>query len=426
VPASPEGSRPVAPVDDASRIGSLDVLRGFALLGILVMNIQSFSMIGAAYINPTAYGDLTGANYWVWLLSHLLADQKFISLFSMLFGAGIVLMTTKAEQSGVRPATLHFRRMGWLILFGLFHGYLLWSGDILFAYGMCGLFLYLFRKMSPGPLFAWAFVFLAAGSAISLALSASIRSAPDEALVGLIQDFWKPDEQTIAAELAAYRGGWLAQLPIRAEDSLFWETYLFLTETLWKVSALMLVGMALFKLGVLSGRRSTGVYVGLVALGAIAGVPIVAYGVSRNFAAGWDLRYSFFFGIGSQFNYWGSVLVALGWVGLVTLAWRSDRLAPATRGLGAVGRMAFTNYILQTVICTTIFYGHGFGLFGRVERVGQVLIVFAVWAVQLAISPVWLRHFQFGPLEWLWRSLTYGCRQPIRAQSPSALAVQKQ
>src|SRR5262245_1172627 len=110
------------------------------------MNIQSFSMIGAAYINPTAYGDLAGANYWVWVLSHVLADQKFISLFSMLFGAGIVLMTAKAEQSGVRPARLHFRRMGWLVLFGLLHGYLLWSGDILFSYGMCGLFLYLFRK----------------------------------------------------------------------------------------------------------------------------------------------------------------------------------------------------------------------------------------------------------------------------------------
>jgi uncharacterized protein len=414
VPASPEGSQRAAPVDERSRIESLDVLRGFALLGILVMNIQSFSMIGAAYINPTAYGDLTGANYAVWLLSHVLADQKFISLFSMLFGAGVLLMTTKAEQSGVRPASLHRRRMGWLILFGLLHGHLLWSGDILFVYGMCGLFVYLFRKAPPGRLFAWAFLFLVVGSVMSLALSVSIRSAPDEALAGLIQDFWKPDEQAIAAELAVYRGGWLEQLPIRVEDSLFWETYLFLTETGWKVSALMLIGMALFKLGVLAGTRSTGVYLGLVALGALAGVPIVAYGVSRNFEAGWDIRYSFFFGVGSQYNYWGSVLVALGWVGLVMLAWRSGRLAPATRALAAVGRMAFTNYILQTVICTSIFYGHGFGLFGRVERVGQLLIVLGVWAVQLALSPIWLRHFQFGPLEWLWRSLTYRRLQPMR------------
>src|SRR5258708_23123865 len=134
------------------RIVPMDVLRGFALLGILVMNIQLFAMVEAAYDNPTAYGDLNGANFLVWLLSHLFADQKFISIFSMLFGAGIVLMWRKAERSGARPARLHYRRMGWLILFGLLHAYLLWYGDILYAYGICGLFVCLFRRKSPRTL----------------------------------------------------------------------------------------------------------------------------------------------------------------------------------------------------------------------------------------------------------------------------------
>ncbi len=127
------------PVAEKERIVSIDVLRGFALLGILPMNIQYFSMISAAYDNPTAYGDLHGANYWIWLFCHVLADQKFMTIFSMLFGAGILLMTSRIEATGKPSASLHYRRMGWLILFGLAHAYLLWSGDILVAYGMCGL-----------------------------------------------------------------------------------------------------------------------------------------------------------------------------------------------------------------------------------------------------------------------------------------------
>src|SRR5258706_11965699 len=128
------------PVGESERIVPMDVLRGFALLGILVMNIQLFAMVDAAYNNPTAYGDLNGTNFLVWLFSYLLADQKFMSIFSMLFGAGIILMWQNAERSGARPTVLHYRRVGWLILFGLLHAYLLWNGDILYTFGMCGLF----------------------------------------------------------------------------------------------------------------------------------------------------------------------------------------------------------------------------------------------------------------------------------------------
>jgi len=150
----------------------------------------------------------------------------------------------------------------------------------------------------------------------------------------------------------------------------------------------------------------------MVALGVFVGLPIIYYGAYRMIASGWAFPYSFT--SGQQYNYWASTLVSFAWVGAVMLACRFSALLPLTRRLAAVGRMAFSNYIFHTLICTTIFYGHGLGLFGKVERVGQLAIVLGIWALQLIISPIWLRYFLFGPLEWLWRSLTYFEWEPFR------------
>src|SRR5437762_6151452 len=193
------------PVAETERIVPMDVLRGFALLGIMVMNIQSFAMVGAVYDNPTAYGDLNGANFLVWLFSHLLADQKFISIFSMLFGAGIVLLWQKAEASGARPARLHYRRMGWLILFGLLHAYLLWYDDILYAYGMCGLFVYLFRRKSPRTLVSSSLVLATIGSLISIGLGLFWAPHWSPHTKAEFIEEWQPSPQLIKKELAAYR-----------------------------------------------------------------------------------------------------------------------------------------------------------------------------------------------------------------------------
>jgi uncharacterized protein len=401
-----------SPVAETERIVPMDVLRGFALLGILVMNIQSFAMVDAAYDNPTAYGDLSGANFLVWLLSHLLADQKFISIFSMLFGAGIVLMWQKAESSGSRPTRLHYRRVGWMILFGLLHAYLLWSGDILYTYGMCGLFVYLFRRMSPRTLISSSLVLATIGSliAIGLGLFWVPRMSPDSKAEFI--DDWQPSPQSINKELAAYRGSWIDEMPERVPSALEFETSMFLRFYGWKASSLMLLGMALFKLGAFHARWSRRQYLLLVGAGLLVGIPMIIVGVVQNFARNWDVRYSFY--LGGQYNHWGSYLVALGWTGLIMLWCQGSRASALKERMAAVGRMAFSNYILQTVICTTIFYGYGFGYFERVPRTGQILIVFAIYAAQLVIAPLWLRHFRFGPLEWLWRSLTYGKRQPFR------------
>jgi uncharacterized protein len=404
------------PVAEKERIVSIDVLRGFALLGILPMNIQYFSMISTAYFNPTAYGDLHGANYLVWLLSHVLADEKFMTIFSMLFGAGILLMTGRIEAKHRSSAPLHYRRMGWLILFGMAHSYLLWSGDILFSYGMCGLVVYLCRKLRPRRLLVLGLLMIAVGSTSLTAYGLWSRHWSPAQLQEAREHLWMPTSQMVAKEIAAYRGSWTSQMSYRVPDSVQMETVFFLASTFWRAGGLMLVGMALFQLGVFSGRRPPRLYWGMIVIALLIGIPITLYGTRNDFATGWDFRYCFFFG--TQFNYWASLLVSGGWVGAMMLASKATALLPLTRRLAAVGRMAFTNYIMHSVLCTTIFYGHGFGLFGKVERVGQFAIVLLIWTVQLVVSAIWLRHFQFGPLEWLWRSLTYLRWEPFRRLAP--------
>lgn len=395
----PAGPR-VAPVAEADRLVSMDALRGFVLLGILVMNIQSFAMPVAAYVNPTAYGDLTGANLWVWLVGHVFFDQKFMAVFSMLFGAGVVLMS---ERAGYDAARLHYRRMAWLVAFGLLHAYLLWYGDILYAYGMCGFVAFAFRDRAPAFLAAVALALLVIGAAVPVMVGRSLTPAQ---MAEVRDEDWQPAPDVLRAEIDAYRGGFVAQSRHRAPESLEIQTSYFVFIFGWRVLGLMLLGMALFKLGVFGERLAWPAYAALAAGGFALGLPLVIHGLRQHFAHGWSVEYSLFFG--GLWNYWGSVFVALGYTGLVTGLVRTGALRAAAARLAAVGRMAFSNYILQTLIATTIFYGHGLGLFGKVERTGQAAIVVAIWALLLVVSPWWLRRHRFGPLEWLWRTLTYG------------------
>nr|WP_255762923.1 DUF418 domain-containing protein [Halomonas desiderata] len=169
--------------------------------------------------------------------------------------------------------------------------------------------------------------------------------------------------------------------------------------------------MALFRWGILTGQASRRTYLSLLAVALLLGVPMILYGVHWNFANDWGPRSMF---VGTQFNYWGSVLVAFGWVSVVMLLLRANVMGRLRLRLAAVGRTALSQYILQSVICSLIFYGHGLGMFGHIERSGQMLVVLGIWLLQLWLAPLWLRHFRYGPLEWLWRSLTRGQRQPWR------------
>lgn len=409
------------PVKPKERIVALDFLRGFALLGILLMNIQSFAMPDAAYFNPTAYGDLTGLNRLVWTTSHIFADSKFMTIFSILYGAGIVLITTKLEEKGRRSAGLHYRRTFWLLVIGLAHAYLLWYGDILVTYALVAMIVYWFRKLSPRRLIVLGIVAFSVSTLLQLGTASSIANFPPE-MVADFQADWQPDAEAVAWETAVYQSGWLEQMAHRVPASIEMQTLAFLFWGGWRAGGLMLIGMALFKLGVLTAQRSTRFYRKLLIAGFGLGLPLVILGVVRNFAAGWTLEYSRF--VGSQFNYWGSLGVSLGYIAVMMLIAKSERWQQAIRPFAAVGRTALSNYLFQTVAATLIFYGHGLGLFGQVARTGQLLIVLGIWVVQVILSTLWLRRFRFGPAEWLWRSLTYGKWQPMSAPAkPQGAAV---
>ncbi len=401
------------PIRASDRIASLDVLRGFALVGILVMNIQVFSMPAAAYTNPTVWGGLSGADLAVWLFGQLFVNQKFLFLFSLLFGAGICLFADRIEARGGRPAPVHYRRMAWLLVFGLAHAYLLWIGDILVPYAVCGSFLWLARRLGPRALLVLGLAVFSAGSGLQL-LAGAVLSSPavqGEARREIAAE-WTPSPEELEVEVAAYGSGWAGQQPLRVEQSLGMHLFMLPFFSVWFVGGAMLFGMALYRLGILGAAREDGFYRRLAAWGLLVGAPVTAFGIGWNCAGGWNWERSMFFG--AQFDTWGSPAMALGYLGLVLLVVRRGLLPGLLARLAAAGRMAFTNYLLQTVICTTIFYGHGLGLFGRVDRAGQLGIAAAVVLIQLWLSPLWLGRFAYGPLEWAWRGATYGRAPPLR------------
>ena len=401
----------LAPVKQTERIVSIDVVRGFALLGILVMNIQSFGLIGPKYMNPTAQGELSTASYWCWWFAHVFFDSKCMTIFSMLFGAGIALMVDRAKAQGRKSGWLHYRRMFWLLLIGLAHAHLLWYGDILVSYAMCGMILYWVSGWRPRFLIPSGLLLLVIGSAIMIGCGLSMPYWPEESKAGLLQG-WAPTAEQIQQDLERHRGSWLDLQPHRMASSLMVETFLFALLFFWRIGGLMLLGMGLFKLGMFSGRFSTKFYRAGLFWGLAAGLSLVLTGVYFHEANDWQAEYSFF--LGTQFNYWGSVLVSLAYVCLLVLFSQSQFLSWLQRSLAAVGQMALTNYLTQTIICTTIFYGHGLGWFGYLNRVQMLMIVVLIWALQLVLSPIWLKSFRFGPFEWLWRSLSYWRIQPIK------------
>jgi len=399
------------PTQLSERIISLDILRGFAILGILIMNIQSMSMIGAAYINPTAYGDFTGINKIVWIISHVLADSKFMSIFSILFGAGVILFTDRLKAKGVKSLNIHYRRTFWLLIIGLLHAYVLWYGDILVAYALSALWIILLRKKKPKTLFIVGAIIFSIGSILYFLTGISIPYMPEEAITGMMES-WLPDTKTIAAEINAYRSDFLTQMDTRIPESIWMQTYLFFYFIGWRASGLMLIGMGLYKSEILSAKKTNRFYLKMTLIGLIFGFALILIGLYKNFENNFSLEYSFF--LGSQFNYWGSVLVALGYIGLIILLIKSFKKGWLANSLKAVGQTALSNYLIQSILGTFIFYGHGLGLYGKVERWQQILIVIGIWILQLIISPIWLKYFKFGPFEWLWRSLTYWKIQPMR------------
>lgn len=394
----PKGSQPI---DLKNRIHSLDLLRGFAVLGILIMNITSFSQISMAYMNPTIGAGLEGYNQYFHAFNYIFADTRFMSIFSMLFGAGVVLFTQRIEAKGKRVAALHYKRMFWLLLFGLIHAYFIWVGDILVTYAICGSLVFFFRKKSIRTLFIMAVILFLIP--ISLKFM-TYYGMPADALESTFA-FFHPSSEQIATEIKIMQGSFLEQMPIRLENAIEFQTFVFLIETFWRTTSLMLLGMILYRKGVLSADKSISYYNKMILIGFGIGLIVSLMGLNQSYNSEWSGAYVMT--IGANYKIVSGLFMTIGYIGFVMWCFKKGIFKKLQNRLQATGRMAFTNYIGMSIICTLIFNGHGLGLYGTLDRLQQFLIVGAIWVLILIVSPLVLKKYRFGPLERLWRKLTY-------------------
>ena len=385
---------------EQTRHASLDMLRGFAILGILVMNIQAFAMPWPAYANPYAFGSMDGLHGWVYYISHVFFDGKFYSLFAMMFGAGLALLAERSLQTDRSATAHHYRRMLFLGLVGLLHGFFIWYGDILFIYAVCGSVAWLFLRRRTRTLFVVALLFLLTPLLISLLTAWSMAHWPDELLVEMAQ-WWGPNSPAIAEDLAAYTGAYSDQLPVRAEVYLSIISWSMGLHVFWHATGLMLLGMVLYRLGMMTAEWSRRAYLLTLLLGLGLGLLLVLWGLLQIEAQNWRFPWTKF--VGRQYNNTAAPLMSLAYLAMIMLLYQMGRARLIQQGLQAVGKTALSNYLLQSLVCTLIFYGHGLGLFGEVSRGWQAAIVPGIWLGQIGLSLWWLRHFRHGPVEWLGR-----------------------
>ena len=399
----------------SERIATIDVVRGVAVLGILAMNIVNFAMPRAAYMNPRAYGGWEGPDLATWAIDFVFVDGKMRGLFSLLFGASMLLVIDRAVARRENPATVHYSRMGWLLLFGLAHLFLVWDGDILAHYALVGMIAFLCREMPLHKLLAMALVLLLIDLTIFGTLPftvAALQEARSADGLGMLaefrQSFGIPTTAEIAQELARYRGSYAALVEHRVTQQAVAPInsfFLYGPETL----AYMLLGMAALRGGLLDGSWPRARYLRWTiicfGIGIPAGAAVTAYMTWRGF----DML-AVVIGAMALSTPIRPVMI-LGWACLIVLLARPG--GALTARLAAAGRMAFTNYLATSLICTTLFYGYGLGWFGHLSRAQLWLVVLAVWAAILLWSKPWLGRFAFGPMEWLWRSLARRNAQPI-------------
>ncbi len=394
----------LAPVEAARRIKTLDVLRGLAILGILVVNAPFFAAPWQTALNPKLEPlSIEGAAAWPWFVPHVFFEAKFITMFSLLFGASLFLVGGERSDKA-RGKVLH-RRLGWMLLFGIIHGAAIWFGDILLVYAISGFIVLFARSWRPRTLLITGVIVYIVLQAFAFLSGAAMGFIPADALEETRAQIWSPAAQSVSATIANFGGSFTDSL--RANFDAWSEFVPYeLFSAVPRTIAVMLIGMALFKWGFLSGNAPAGVYWIFVGVGAAA-LGLVAYQALLNQAAGFEFIHMQ--SRGSLVNPALAILITLLYASLLILCVKAGALRFVTNALAPVGQMAFSNYIAQSLIMTAIFYGgRGLGLYGQVERDQLMLIVAGVWALQLIWSPLWLSRFKMGPLEWIWRRLSYG------------------
>jgi len=408
------------------RILTLDIVRGVAVMGILAMNIVAFAMPFQAYMNPAAFGTMETADLISWAGSFIFIDGKMRGLFSFLFGASMLLVIERATRKGESVASVHYRRMAWLLVFGLLHFYFIWFGDILVGYALIGMLAYLWRESSPGRLIVWGvglltvqFLIMAAAAAglVFLSQAASAPDAPADAVRSWQQmerDFGMLTGAHLDRTLDLFRGGYGDILRHRLTDQAskpFVSIFMFGWETL----AYMLFGMAALKNGFLTGEKPDRSYRRTMLLGFGIGIPVYALLAWAYAQSGFSLPMTFALVMAATVPF--RPLMILATAALIILLTRNG--GALTARIAAAGRAAFTNYLGTSIILTTFFYGYGFGLFGTLGRAQLWLVVIAMWALMLLWSKPWLDRYQYGPFEWLWRTLARWEIQPLRRPVPA-------
>ena len=368
-----------APTGVGERITTLDAVRGVAVMGILTMNAVSYGLPAPAYFNLDAGGSDTWLDWLIGGAGEVLFDQKFLGLFSLLFGAGIVLFADRAEAKGRRPVWFSLWRNLLLLFIGLAH-MALWDGDILVLYAVCAPLVILLRRRRPATLLAIGTLLVLSSAAVAAIVQSAIDD-PATQLAGL----WY-DGDTMADEAGT------------------WFVYNFFSTGF----GMMLIGVALYRLDVLNGRRSTDFYKRMAVIGLAVGLPLAGLGLAVTAADGFSGDVAL---LGAIPNTFATIPAALGYVGVITL-WNAAADSPLRRRVRAAGRMALTNYLTQTVIGIVVLRG----IFDPEDLTRSWLAVFvlAVWALQLWWSKAWLDRFRYGPAEWLWRMATYRRWQPLR------------
>jgi uncharacterized protein len=403
------------------RIVTLDIVRGVAVMGILAMNIVGFALPFQAYLNPVALGPAGDWDLASWAVGFILVDGKMRGLFSFLFGASMLLVIEQSQAKGESADIVHYRRMFWLLFFGLIHLYLIWFGDILVGYALVGMIAFLFRGLGRRALVGWAvglltvqfliFAGLAAGAAqLQQAAAAPGASAGQiSEWQGLQAMFGALSPEARTHELALYRGGYAGILADRVRDQALGPI-----EGLglfgWETLAYFLLGMAALRSGFLTGGWTDERYRKAALIGFGIGIPAYALLAWLLVRGGFSVPAILALSMAATVPLRPPMVIATA--SLIILAARKG--GALTERIAAAGRAAFTNYLGTSLLMTTLFYGYGGGLFGTMGRAQLWLVVLAMWALMLLWSKPWLDRFLYGPLEWLWRSLARGRAQPIR------------
>jgi uncharacterized protein len=414
-----------AATEPPPRIATLDILRGVGVMGILAMNIVAFAMPRAAYLNPSAYGTESGWDLASWAFSFVFIDGKMRGLFSFLFGASLLLVIRKAEAKGESPASVHFRRMLWLLLFGWLHYLFIWYGDILTGYASIGMIAWFYRNKSPRRLLVAGAILvlieLAVMAAAAFHIQALVAAAggprPDpealSQLSAMSEGVAVPSPAELAGQMRLFLGGWWemsrSQLVDRPGEPL-----MMLAVFGWETLGYMLFGMAGLKSGFLTGSWDDARYRRIAAAGFAIAIPAYSALAWLLWMNGYEVTAIFALSFAATVPL-RPVMVAAIAATMILLTrrggWLVDRIA-------AAGRAAFTNYLGTSILMTACFYGWGAGLFGRFSRIELWLVVFAMWALMLAWSRPWLDRHLYGPFEWLWRTLARWQWQPMRLRRP--------